>query len=407
MEIDVQNIRKDFPFFYNNPDVVYLDNAATTQKNKIVIEKEKEFYEKYNYNIHRTASSLALKIEEMYEETRNTIANFINCDPQEIFFTYNSTYGLNYLAYFIAINYLQKGDEVILTEMEHHASLLPFINLSKIFDFKIKLWKLNDNLSLDINNLEGLIGEKTKLLVITHMSNVLGVINDIQKVSNICKSNGLMVLVDGAQGIVHEKVDLRKWDIDFYVFSAHKLYGPTGLGVVYVNKRHFDQKIPAFSGGSMISYVSLENIKYLPAPMFFEPGTQALAQIFAFKYSIDYLNTIGHENIRNYELKLTEYLFNKMKELDFLDIYGYDKVYEKRFCIIPFNVKGLHSHDVAFVLDSKNISIRVGHHCAQLIHHKLKIPGSCRVSLAFYNTYQEVDLFINALKLVEKYSIKK
>lgn len=405
---DVFKIRKDFPFFINNPDIIYLDSAATSHKPSIVIEKEKEFYEKYNCNVHRTSGSFSLKVEEMCENSRKTIANFLNCDESEIFFTYSATYGINYIAYFLCINeYLGNDDEVIITEMEHHANLLPFLNLSKIFGFKVKVWKMNEKLELDIEELQKIISDKTKLLAVTHMSNVLGVVNDIENIVKICKDRGLMVLVDGAQGIVHNHVDLKKWDLDFYVFSAHKLYGPLGLGVVYVNKKHSKKKKPAFSGGSMISYVSLDKITYLDSPYFFEPGTQAFAQIFAFKYAIEYLKNLNLEKVKMYEIGLTKYLLEKLKELDFVEIYGnYEEVTDKRFAIVPFNVVNLHSHDVSFVVDRFNVLIRVGHHCAQLIHHKLGIPGSCRVSIAFYNTKEDIDKFIEALKQV-KFLISK
>lgn len=401
------SFKKDFPFFQKNPDIIYLDNAATSQKPSIVIDKEREFYEKYNCNIHRTSGKFAFFVEEQCERTRSVIANFIKCDSNEIFFTYSTTYGINYLSYFLCLNYLSSGDEVIISEMEHHASLLPFLNLSQFFGFKIKFWKMNEKLELDIVDLERLLTEKTKLIVVTHMSNVLGVVNDIEKISDLARKYGIMVLVDGAQGIVHNEIDLTKVGIDFYVFSAHKLYGPFGLGVVYINKKHFDRKIPAFVGGSMVKYVSLDKVSYLDPPMFFEPGTQSISQIFAFKYSIEYLQRIGLEKIKQYELDLTNYCINKMLEIENIRIYGYGNPSFSRFSIIPFNVVSVHPHDIAFILDEDGIMIRVGHHCAQPIHNKLGIPGSCRVSLAFYNTYEDIDIFITSLKKAVKFFFHK
>ncbi|MCX7759198.1 MAG: aminotransferase class V-fold PLP-dependent enzyme [bacterium] len=331
------------------------------------------------------------------------MANFLNCDSEEIFFTYNATYGINYLAYFLSLNYLSSEDEIILTEMEHHANLLPFFNLSKVFGFKLKLWKMNDNLELDIKDLENLLTNKTKLLCVTHMSNVLGVVNNIYDIVKFCKENGIMVLIDGAQGIVHSRIDLSELGTDFYVFSTHKIYGPFGLGVVYVNRKHFGRQVPPFSGGSMVRSVFFNDVSYLGPPMFFEPGTQAFSQIFTFKYSIEYLKSLGLQNIEEYEIELTKYFINELNQIDFIQVYGYNNVSNKRFAIVPFNVKGIHPHDVSFLLDQYNILIRVGHHCAQLIHHKLNVPATCRVSFSFYNTKEEVDNFIQVLWKIRKF----
>ncbi len=407
----IQKIRDDFPFFKNNPDIIYLDNAATTQKPYILIEKEKEFLEKYYSNVNRSANKFSFHTTELFDKSRDIISKFINSDFNEIFFTYNATYGLNYLALFLAYNYLKENDEVILTQMEHHSNLLPFTYLSKIFNFKIKIWKLNDNLQLNLNELENLITPKTKVISITHMSNVLGVVNDIESVSKLAKEKGIILLVDAAQGIVHNEIDTKKIDIDFIVFSAHKLYGPTGLGIVYINKKHLKNlinKTPAFSGGGIVSKVNMEDnlidIGLLSFPYYFEPGTPAISQAYSFSFVIQYLQNLNYYDYKSYEIELTRYLVNKLKELDFIELYGYDKdeVSSNRFGIVPFNVKNVHSHDVSTILDNYGIVIRVGHHCAQLINKKLNVDSTCRVSLAFYNTTNEIDKLIEGLKQVKK-----
>ncbi|MCX7870775.1 MAG: aminotransferase class V-fold PLP-dependent enzyme [bacterium] len=407
----VQKIRADFPFFKNNPEIVYLDNAATTQKPYILLEKEKEFLEKYYSNVNRSASKFSFHTTELLDKSRDIISKFINSNFNEIFFTYNATYGLNYLALFLAYNYLKENDEVILTQMEHHSNLLPFTYLSKIFNFKIKIWKLNNNLELDLNDLEKLITPKTKVISITYMSNVLGVVNNIESISNIVKEKGIMLLIDAAQGIVHNEIDTKKIDIDFLVFSAHKLYGPTGLGVVYINKKHFKNlqtKTPAFAGGGIVSKVNIDenliDIGLLGFPYYFEPGTPAISQIYSFSHVINYLENINYYDYKTYEIKLTKYLVNKLQELGFIELYGYDRneVSRNRFGIVPFNVKNVHSHDVSTVLDNYGIVIRVGHHCAQLINKKLNVDSTCRVSLAFYNISNEIDTLIQALYQVKK-----
>jgi len=404
-------IRKDFPFFYNNPNIIYLDNAATTQKPYILIEKEKELLEKYYSNVNRTASKFSFHTTELFDNSRDIISKFINSNFNEIFFTYNATYGLNYLALFLAYNYLKEGDEVILTQMEHHSNLLPFAYLSKVFNFKIKIWKLNDNLELDLNNLEKLITPKTKVISVTYMSNVLGVVNDIKNISKLAKEKDIILLIDAAQGIVHNKIDVKELEIDFIVFSAHKLFGPTGLGIVYINQKHLKnitKKMPALSGGGIVSKVNIDNdlidIGLLSFPYFFEPGTPAISQVYSFSHVIQYLQNINYYEYKNYEIDLTNYLVNKLKELEFIEIYGYDKndVNKKRFGIVPFNVRNVHSHDVATILDNYDIVIRVGHHCAQLINKKLNVDSTCRVSLAFYNTPYEIDKLIQALYEVKK-----
>ncbi|MGB9638747.1 MAG: aminotransferase class V-fold PLP-dependent enzyme [bacterium] len=408
---EIKKIRNDFPFFTNNPNIIYLDNAATTQKPYILLQKEKELLEKYYSNVNRSASKFSFHTTELFDKSRDIISKFINANFNEIFFTYNATYGLNYLALFLVYNYLKENDEVILTQMDHHSNLLPFVYLSKIFNFKLKIWKLNNNLELDLNDLEKLITPKTKVISVTYMSNVLGVVNDIKNISKIAKEKEIILLVDAAQGIVHNEINLKEIDIDFLVFSAHKLFGPTGLGVVYVNQKHLKnltKKIPGISGGGIVSKVNIDNdlidIGLLSFPYYFEPGTPAISQVYSFSYVIQYLKNINYYEYKNYEIELTNYLVNKLKELEFIEIYGYDKnnVTEKRFGIVPFNVKNIHSHDVATILDNYDIVIRVGHHCAQLINKKLNVDSTCRVSLAFYNTPHEIESLIESLSEIKK-----
>lgn len=407
----IKKIRDDFPFFTNNPNIIYLDNASTTQKPYILIQKEKELLEKFYSNVNRSASKFSFHTTELFDKSRDIISKFINANFNEIFFTYNATYGLNYLALFLTYNYLKENDEVILTQMEHHSNLLPFAYLSKIFNFKLKIWKINNKLELDLNDLEKLITPKTKVISITYMSNVLGVVNDIKNISKLTKERDIILLVDAAQGIVHNEINLKEIDIDFLVFSAHKLFGPTGLGIVYINQKHLKnltKKIPAISGGGIVSKVNIDNglidIGLLSFPYYFEPGTPAISQIYSFSSVIQYLQNIKYYEYKSYEIELTNYLVNKLKELEFIEIYGYDKnkVNKDRFAILPFNVKNTHPHDVATVLDNYDIVIRVGHHCAQLINKKLNVDSTCRVSIAFYNTATEIDNLVQALYEVKK-----
>ena len=397
-----KKLKKDFPIFKNNKDLVYLDNASTTQKPKQVINAIKEFYENSNANIHRGIYKISQKATEKYENSKKIIAKFINSSPEEIIFTRNATEGINLLSYTLS-SILPKGkDEIVLTEMEHHSNLIPWQQLAKREKMKLKFIKVNPDFTLDMKDAKKKITNKTAILSVAHASNTLGTINPIQELIKIAKKKNTLTIVDAAQSIPHIKVDVKKLDCDFLVFSGHKILGPTGIGVLY-GKKHLLEKLKPFNfGGDMIKSVSFENAVWNDSPEKFEAGTQNIIGAIGLGEAIKYIEKIKIKNIEKWEKELMKYAIKKIKKIKGVKIYNSEK---NSTGILSFNLKNIHPHDIASLLDDYEIAIRAGHHCTMPLMKKLGISGTARASFYFYNTFEDIDKFIKALnKINEKFN---
>ncbi len=398
---NVEAVRKDFPILertiYGKP-LVYLDNAATTHKPKVVIERLKEYYESENSNIHRGVHYLSQLATNKFEETREKVRKFINASSvKEIIFTKGATDSINLFASSFGRKFISEGDEIIITQMEHHANIVPWQMLCEANKAVLKYIPIDDNGELILSDLEKLITPKTKLISFLHVSNSLGTINPAKEIISIAHKHGIKVLLDGAQSIQHSKVDVRDLDADFFVFSGHKIYGPTGTGVLYGKESLLNELPPYQGGGDMIRVVTMEKTSYNELPYKFEAGTPNIAGIVGLGTAIDYVNTIGLENISNYEHELLVYAEKKLLEIDGVKIIGTAK---NKAAVISFVLDGIHPHDVGTILDSEGVAIRAGHHCTQPIMQRFGIPATARASFSFYNTMEEVDQLALAIKKV-------
>jgi cysteine desulfurase / selenocysteine lyase len=398
MKLDINKIRKDFPILQEkiyNKALVYLDNAATTQKPKCVIDTLTEYYSKYNSNIHRGVHYLSNFTTEANEKARITVQNFINAKKSnEIIFTSGTTESINLVAFSYGEAFINEGDEIIVSEMEHHSNIVPWQLLCERKNAKIKVLPFDDNGELKIDLLESLISEKTKLITVAHVSNALGTINPIKQIINTARKHNVHVLIDGAQAIQHIKVDVQELDCDFYVFSAHKIYGPTGTGVLYGKEDLLNAMPPYKGGGEMISTVSFEKTTFNELPFKFEAGTPNYIDIVAFAKAIDYIQDIGIDNIKEYEDYLLDYATQKFNELDWIRIIGTAK---QKSSVISFHIKGMHFYDIGVLLDKMGIAVRTGTHCAETVMQHFDIDGTARASFAFYNTTEEIDKLIAGL----------
>ena len=394
------NIKNDFPILSSSEEdkkpLIYFDNASTTQKPQVVIDSIVEYYSQYNANIHRGSYSIAEKATKKYEEARYKIAKLINADIEEIIFTSGTTESINFIAYAYG-NSLQDGDEIIISEMEHHSNIVPWQMLISNKNIKLKYIPLLNTGELDLKKFKELITKKTKLISIIHMSNIIGTINPITEIINIAHNNNIHILIDAAQSIAHQKIDVKKLSCDFLAFSGHKIMGPTGIGVLYINKKIIHSIEPFMRGGHMIKTVSLQTSTWNDVPWRFEAGTGNISQAIGLAKSIDYIQSIGLENIKKYTDKLLIHLLSKLKKVSGISIYGH---HSKSGPIVSFNIKGCHPYDIAKLLDNYGICIRSGHHCGQLLMEALSINFSCRVSLFAYNSIEEIDYFMNSLKKV-------
>ena len=403
--INVNLIKKDFPIFkrkINGNGLVYLDSAATSQKPKQVINAITKFYETYNSNIHRGIYTLSEEATDLYEKTREKVAKFINADKEEIIFTKNTTESINSVVFGYFANILRKNDIILLTEMEHNSNIVPWRLLAK--KLKLKIGYLNVNKDGEINLREliaKLRSRKVKVLGITHVSNVLGTINPIKDIAKICKKYKIRLVIDGAQAVPHIKVDVRDLGCDFYAFSAHKMLGPTGVGILYVKKELLNKLTPFIPGGGTVLEVTKENLRFKDNVERYEGGTQNIADVVAFSHTLDYLNDLGMENVREHEINLTDYALKKLSKINGLEIYGNNNP-ERRAGVIAFNIKGIHAHDMATLLDEKGICVRASHHCAMILHRKLGISGSARASFYIYNTKKDVDKLIEGINYAKK-----
>ena len=403
----LEDIRKDFPVLNrrvrDDKKLVYLDNAATTQKPNQVIDAITDYYQNHNSNIHRAVHALAEESTEAFEVTRDKVAKFLNIqNREEIVFVKGTTEAINLVSYAWGRDNVQKGDVVITTEYEHHSNIVPWQLLTQDRGAELKYIDIDDNGELMLEQLdEYLATGKVKLVAISHVSNVLGTITDVQKVIKKCKNAGAKILVDGAQAVPHMKVDITNLGCDFYAFSAHKMLGPTGVGVLWARKELLENMRPFQGGGDMIREVHKYETTWNDLPYKFEAGTPNVADVICFSAAIDYLVNIGIDNVRNHEIELTKYALEKMSKVKGLTIYG-PKDPQKASGVISFNFNDVHPHDVATIIDKNGVAIRSGHHCAQVLMEKLNVAATNRASFYIYTTKDEVDVLIDSLEQVAK-----
>ena len=394
--MNIEEIKKDFPIF-ENKNIAYLDSGATKQKPRYVLDKINEYYEKSNANPHRGAYSLSVEATELYEGARAKIANFINAKyPEEIIFSKNASESLNLVAYSYGLDNLFEGDEVVLSIMEHHSNLVPWQMVTKKTKSTLKYMYINKDFELSKEEIESKITDKTKIVAITQVSNVLGTINNVKEIIKYAHKKGAKVLVDASQSIPHMKVDVRDLDADFLAFSGHKMLAPLGIGVHYGKREILNKMNPFLMGGDMIEYVYEQNTTFAPLPNKFEAGTQNVEGVVGLSAAIDYIEKIGYEEIDKIEKEVVSYAIDELSKLDFLTIYMTPNR-ENHSSVISFNINGVHPHDVASILDSENVCVRSGNHCAQPLMRFLGIDSTCRASFYIYNTKEDVDRLVKAL----------
>ncbi len=389
--------RKDFPIFENR-DIAYLDSGATAQKPKAVIDAIRDYYNVNNANPHRGAYALSIDATHAYEEAREKVRDFINArEACQIIFSKNATESLNLVAYSYALDNLKKGDEIVISIMEHHSNLVPWQKVAKLKECELKYMYIDDNYELTDEEIESKITNKTKIVAITHVSNVLGTVNDVEKIISYAHKKGAIVVVDASQSIPHMKIDVEKMDCDFLAFSGHKMMAPLGIGVLYGKKELLNKMSPFLMGGDMIEYVYEQDTTFAPLPNKFEAGTQNVEGVVGLSAAIDYIESIGYENIEKIENELIVYAREELKKLDFLTLYMTNN--EKHHSgVISFNINGVHPHDVASILDNYGVCVRSGNHCAQPLLRYIGLDSTCRASFYIYNTKEEVDRLVEALK---------
>ena len=402
--LNIEEIRKDFPMLKNitnsgNP-LIYFDNSATTLRPKSVIEAVCNYYENMTANVHRGDYDLSHNVDVEYENTRKTVANFINAQKEEIVFTNGATSGINMVSYGLGEMIINPGDEIIISEAEHASNILPWYRVADTKKAKIVFVPLDNEEKITVEKLKSVITEKTKIISLAHIGNVLGHVLDVKSISKICKEKNIKFVLDGAQGIAHQKVDVKDLDCDFYIFSAHKMLGPSGVGVVY-GKLDLLEEMPPFilGGGSNSRFDNLGKVYLKKSPYKFEAGTPAIEGVIGLRKAIEYLTNIGMENISKYEKELKEYAVSKLKEIKEVTIYNPNS----ESAIIAFNYEGVFAQDLGTHYNSYGIAVRTGQHCAKLLPNKLKTPSIVRASLYFYNTKEEIDKFIEVTKKGSEY----
>ena len=385
--------REDFKML--NQDIIYFDNGATTFKPNYVIEKQVDYYENYTANAHRGDYDISLKVDDEYEKTRKVVKEFINAKlVREIVFTSGATDSLNKIIFGYFKDNLKAGDEVLITKSEHASNVLPWFELADQIGIKIKYIELDNNLKVTLDNVKKAITDKTKVISLAHITNVVGDIRPIKEITSLAHQNHIKVIVDGAQSVAHLKVDVQDLDIDFLAFSAHKMLGPTGVGVLYGKEEYLNNMKPIIFGGGMNATFSNDGLRqYKEIPYLLEAGTPNIAGVIGLKAAIEYLNKIGMDNITNYEISLRNYALEKLKEVK--DIIIYNETSESG--IITFNIKDIFSQDLAIYLNKYNICVRAGNHCAKILKDELKIKNTCRISLYLYNTKEEIDKLVEVL----------
>jgi len=399
--LDVAKIREDFPILNrkvrDGKRLIYLDNAATTQKPMQVIEAIHDYYMNYNANIHRAVHQLAEEATNAYEGARDKVAKFVNASREEIIFVRNATEAINLVAYAWGRENVNKGDKVVITEFEHHSNIVPWQLLTQEKNAKLEYIRINDDGLLMLDDLYNLLAQNSvKLVSVGHMSNVLGTIAPVKDIIKACHENNVRVLVDGAQSVPHMPVDVQKLDCDFMAFSAHKMLGPTGVGVLYAKREHLEKMRPFIAGSDMIKEVHKYETRWNDLPWKYESGTPNIADVIGYGVAIDYLNRIGMQNIRDHEKELTKYALDRITGVKGVHLYGTPDV-EYRGGVISFNFGDIHPHDLATILDEDGVAIRSGHHCAQVLMERLGVAATSRASFYIYNTKEEVDVLINSL----------
>ena len=397
-QIDIEKVRADFPILsrkVNGHPLVYFDNAATSQTPKVVIDAIVEYYEQYNANIHRGVHSLSQEATDAYEQARETLrAHFNAAKKEEIIFTSGTTHGINLVANGFA-SQLKAGDEVIVSALEHHSNIVPWQMLCEKTGAQLKVIPMTNSGELAMDAFHELLSDKTKLVFVNHVSNALGTINPIETIIAEAHKKGAAVLIDGAQAAPHIKADVQALDVDFYVVSGHKMCGPTGVGILYGKEEWLNKLPPYQGGGEMIDQVTFEKTTYAGLPHKFEAGTPNICGGIAFGKAIEYLNELGFENIAAYEHELLTYATEQLLAVGDVTIYGTSS---EKTAVISFNIEGIHPYDIGTIIDKLGIAVRTGHHCAQPIMDYYKIPGTVRASFSFYNTKEEIDAFVQAVK---------
>ena len=401
--MDIKNLKPEFPIFkqrINGKPLVYLDSANSSQKPKVVIDRMSNFYETEYSNVGRSVHSLAVKATNRFETTRDILKKYLNTQyREEIVFTKGATEAINLVASSFGEKYIKEGDEILITELEHHSNYVPWHFLRKNKGAVIKFAPVNKNGEVEIDEIKKLISNKTKIIAITHISNVTGAIMPIKKIVDIAKEKNIPVLVDGTQGAPHMLIDMQDLGCDFYVISCHKMYGPNGLGVLYAKKNWLDDLPPYQGGGGMIDEVKKDNITFAESPTKFEAGTMQTAEVVAFAEAINFIEKLGIKNIAAHENEILEYGFEKLKKNNSVNIIGSPK---DRGSVICFTIKGIHPHDIATILDDDGVAIRAGHHCCQILHDKLGITATARASIGVYNTKEDIDILCKAIDNCKK-----
>ena len=396
----ISQARKDFPILkrkIKGYPLAYLDNAATTQKPKSVIDAITNFYENHNSNVSRGVYTLAEEATEIYESGREAVANFIGTEESEsIIFTSGTTESINLVASAWGQKNLKKGDRIILTEMEHHSNIVPWQLAAQSYGVELVYWPITPEGRLNLLELEALLTNSVKLLAFTMVSNVLGSINPVKKITEIAHSHGVPVLVDSAQAASRMFIKVSEWDCDFLAFSGHKVYGPTGIGVLYAKKERMEEMIPFKGGGGMIRNVEKQSSSWALPPHKFEAGTPPVAQVSGLKAALEYLEKYGINEIERHDNELTKHAINQLTEFPDLELYGPNEI-NNRTGVISFNLQNVHPHDVAQVLDESGIALRGGHHCTQVLHKRLGVPATVRMSFGIYNNYSEIDRMLSTL----------
>jgi cysteine desulfurase/selenocysteine lyase len=405
-EVELEEIRDDFPVLrqkVHGKPLIYFDNAATSQKPRIVIEALRDYYERYNANVHRGIHALAERATREYERAREKVARFINAPSTDsVIFTRGTTEGINLVAYSWALTNLKKGDEILTTFMEHHSNTVPWYQVCERTGAVIKRVELNPDGTLHLDDLDKLITDRTKLVAVTQQSNVLGTINPVRQIADAAHQKGAVVLVDGAQSVPHMPVDVQAMACDFFAFSGHKMCGPTGSGVLYGKRALLEAMPPFMGGGEMIREVWFDHVKYNDLPYKFEAGTPNIAESIGLGVAVDYLTGIGLDKIRQHEKGIAQYALDRLGEFPEITVYG-PKGVEKRGGLVAFTLGDVHAHDIATFADQDGVAIRAGHHCAMPLHKKLGLAATARASFYLYNTRDEVDVFIEMLHKAKKF----
>ncbi len=401
--MNIKNIKSEFPIFkqkINGKPLVYLDSANSSQKPKVVINRMSNFYETEFSNVGRSVHSLAVKATNRFEETRDKVQKYLNAkNREEIIFTKSATESINLIASSFGDKFIKEGDEILTTELEHHSNYIPWHFIRQKKGAKIKFTPVNEKGEVEIDEIKKLISSKTKIIAITHISNVTGAIMPIKKIVDLAKGKNIPVLVDGTQGAPHLKIDIQELGCDFYAISCHKMYGPNGLGILYAKKKWLEELPPYQGGGGMISEVMKDRVSFADSPTKFEAGTMQTAEVVAFSEAINFIEKLGIKNIQNHENEILEYGIEKLKKNNSVNIIGDPK---ERGSVMSFVMKGIHPHDIATILDEDGVAIRAGHHCCQILHDKIGVPATARASIGVYNSKEDIDILCNAIDNCKK-----